>query len=91
LPPVQDGLEFTFVVQNTLTSFIGILSQTPNNVYGNIISSDGTAVTGGSISAKTNITIMLPAKIGDTYKYCCDGVKWYLNGVTGDHTSVSIT
>ncbi len=90
LPGPGNGINYTFLVcSSTLANPVTIHAQT-TVTYGNVVSSDGTAVTGGAITtAKDDVIIGTTAAFGDRYDYISDGVRWYVRGVTAVHGSVT--
>lgn len=87
LPALASGNKFVFYIKSTLNAAVTITAPSAC-VFGTVLSSDGTAVTGGSItSAKTNVIIGTGAITGDRYEYYSDGTHYLVNGVTGAHGS----
>lgn len=91
LPSATIGYYFEFYVGGTLSNAVTIASTT-SNVFGSVVSSDGTAVSGGNLtSAKTAVILGTTAGKGDRYTFYSDGVSWYLTGVTNTHGSVTFS
>jgi len=61
------------------------------HISGIVVSSDGTAVTGGAVSGKTNVIIGTTAVLGDRYTFTSDGTNYYVIGFTGLHSSVTFS
>lgn len=91
LPAPASGVNFTFIVGAAIGHAVTLKSNAAN-VYGNIVSSDGTAVTSGNItSAITNVVLGSTAAVGDKYTYISDGTNYYVFGSTGTHGSVTFS
>jgi hypothetical protein len=92
LPAAKAGLRFEFKVTrgSPLAATTTIHSNEGTNIYGSIISTDGTGVT--APSARSTMVIGTTATYGDRYEFFGDGfIGWILTGSTSVHTSVTFT
>lgn len=90
LPAVANGLHFTFIVCSATLANAVTIGAGSAIILGSLLSSDGTAVTGGAVTtAKSNLIIGTTAAFGDKYELISDGVKWYVTGVTAVHGSIT--
>ena len=89
LPTPKAGLLYRCVITATLPGGLAFQAGSAQ-ILGSVLSSDGTAVSGGNItSAKTYIILSSAAVIGDTYEFWSEGTHWFVRGITAAHGSVS--
>lgn len=91
--PTTQGLNFNFIVQSALNAAVTITASSAI-IQGNLLSSNGTAVTGGAIlnsSPKTNVIIGTTANPGDSYSFYANGSRWIVLGFTAVNTSVTVS
>jgi hypothetical protein len=92
LPAATNGCHWIIFINSSTLANTVTISAASAILFGSLMSSDGTAVTGGAITAaKTNLIIGTTAKIGDRYLIDSDGVSWYVTGFTSAHGSVSVS
>ena len=92
LPPVLDGLRFTFYATTAFDHVVGAQTAVIQGVvYDN---NDEPAGDAGSpartaVADKSDITLVNPA-IGDSLEFYSDGTNWYVKGWTNDTPSLGI-
>lgn len=96
LPAPTLGLNFEFVVAAALGHAVTLESNPVSgalvtNISGTVVSSDGTSVTGGAVSAQTKVILGTTAAIGDRYRFFADGTNWQVSGSTSVHGSVTFS
>ena len=88
------GMNYQFEVASALNAAVTIAAGSAI-IFGSLLSSDGTAVTGGNIvtaSPKSNIVLGTTSNVGDTYVLSSpDGAKWHIVGVTAVHGAVTVS
>ena len=85
------GINYLFIVISALSGAVTIGAGSAI-IYGSVVSSDGTAVTGGALSsAVSNIILGTTSGVGDTYEIFCDGTHWFVRGNTSVHGSVTFS
>ena len=92
LPPPEEGLNFTFIVQKTASNNITINST--NSLYSNTNLIYGNGV-GGTFSSLPCAQLVLNSTyqtIGDSIQFICDGTNWFsLWNIKSTITSDQIT
>lgn len=92
LPALASGLYYKFIVSVASIANAVTITAPSACIVGTVLSSDGTAVTGGAVTtAKTNVVIGTTAGIGDSYEFTCDGTHYFLKGFTSVHGSVTFS
>lgn len=91
LPAVSSGANFKLYVISTLNAAVTVTAGSAI-ILGSLISSDGTAVSGGAIAAaKTNVIFGTGSVPGDHLDFYSDGSKWYVTGFTSLNTALTVS
>jgi hypothetical protein len=88
-----NGLYYKFIIGENLNEGAITITSTPltDNIIGNYLSSDGTAVTHGNLNdGCTNIILGTTTIIGDSLEIWCNGY-WVVRGITSVHGSVTFS
>jgi len=86
LPSAQSGLYYTFVNVSpaTLTHDLNITTPETNNMSGTVINTAAlNAVDPFVYTTVTPLSFDSTSVIGDIMECYCDGVEWYVSGISG--------
>lgn len=96
LPPLQVGLEFTFIVGAAPTgaSYTVITHESGNVIVGHVLSSDLNNAADADFETSGGDTLSFvdgAAVKGDRAHFVCDGVNWYVNAGCSAQGGITIT
>jgi hypothetical protein len=96
LPPLEAGLEFTFIVGAAPSgaSYTVVTHNSANVIIGHILSSDLNAASDGDFEVSGGDTISFvdsKAVKGDRVHLICDGTNWYVSGACVVFDGITIT
>jgi hypothetical protein len=91
LPAPSNGLNVKFTIVQTLIGAVTIKSASAN-IFGNLLSSDGTQVAASPITVgKTNVIVGTTSIPGDSLSFYSEGTNWFIEAVTGVHGSLTVS
>ena len=96
LPPLEPGLEFTFIVGAAPTgaSYTVVTHASANVIVGHVLSSDLNNASDADFETSGGDTLSFvdgAAVKGDRAHFVCDGVNWFVNAGASAQGGITIT